>query len=327
VAASVAASVAAPGVTSSPADSTLAAQMAGYVDSTYTGQYANRDAMGTGPMALLSAVDGHELRRLINPAQPSDVILAAKQPTNLPWFYFARDRMVGNDLVVTVERVPVAGGKAQLIAKLPAYSQPEVAVSWDGTRLAYLLTEDESKTQQLVVQATEPGAAAKTSTIASGLLAGWLPDGHTIVLYPNAIPGGDPRTSTAITSIDVDGDVSRITPIWTVPVQAANPCGVTASAAAVSASGEIAVAWGGCGAPASGPLPPPVVSFLRDGKVVQQTTLNGEIGWSPYDVQFTGTGNDVIVRLSHQDCMTGPGDVVHVVGADSTKLPTSLSCG
>jgi len=263
---------------------------------------------GVGPIpgiGLYSGVNGHLIRTLFVPASTTSYEWVSA-PVTGSVVYLLADSLKGGPSIVSA---PGAGGKPHAVVQLPSstygYETDTVAVSSSGGRAAVLNSHLElwsTSTKKWVVTGFDGKA-----------LAGFLPDGHTLVL----LRGGATVKVEELNTADLAAGTHVVATIHvlTCPKPGIGPTGL---AGIVDTQGHVSVVSGGC--------------WVGNGNSEMQA-IGGSKVIATVAISTTGiaigaisTGATRVVQISHQDCY-GEGPLYGVRDGHVISLRVAKTCG
>jgi hypothetical protein len=270
-----------------------------------SGDYAADEPPVHGGIGLYSSVNGHLIRTLFVPASTTSYEWVSAPVTGSVVYLLAYSLKGGPSIV----SVPGAGGKPHAVVKLPSstygYETDTVAVSISGKRAAVLNTHLEvwSATTKKWVATVFDGKS----------LAGFLPDGHTLVL----LRGGATVKVEELNTADLAAGTHVVATIHvlTCPKPGIGPTGL---AGIVDTQGDVSVVSGGCWV-GSGHSE---MEAIGHGKVIDTVAIST----TGIAVGAISTGDTRVVQISHQDCY-GEGPLYGVRDGQVIKLRVAKTCG
>lgn len=272
-------------------------------------------AAAESKVGLYSATTGQLLRTLflISPANAYSWVNA---PTNGPRVYLLRERLRtrhSQDVFAVVE-VAKSGGIVHEVVRLPVHPDQYGSVPNPGSVAVGL--------NAAWVAFTDPGGLF-TWSAATGMwsswpltgvgLGGFLPDGHTLVTV-------HADRALEIDSLDISrpGSVEHLIARLSLKTGSASDTPLIGGAtAAVSPSGDVAVATGGSWVGAN--RDPIEIRVIHNGQVQAPVTLSG---WGFQIEAALYSGPTIVLRVGHQDCY-GDNPTYGVRGTDSFPLRPS----
>ena len=263
---------------------------------------------GTGPVpgiGLYSATNGHLIRTLFVPGKTTSYVWVSAPVTGSVVYLLADAFEAGPSIV----SVPGAGGKPHTVVKLPSsgdgYEADTVAVSSSGKRAAVLSSHLEvwSATTKKWVMTGFDGKS----------LAGFLPDGHTLVL----LRGGATVKVEELNTSDLAAGTHVVATIrvLTCPKPDLGPTGL---AGIVDTAGDVSVVSGGCWVGTGNSE----MQSIGNGKVVDTVTIDT----TGVAVGAISTGDTRVVQIDHQDCY-GEGPLYGVRDGHVIDLRVAKTCG